>query len=66
MTIIQGLRLYLDFTGSNGHKKKYGSILTDDDFARSDAWVSAYSKVAAGAALVAGFGILAYLKKAGS
>lgn len=65
MAIIQGLRLYLDFTGSGGHKK-HGRISTDNDYAHNDAWASAYSKVAAGAALVAGFGILAYLKKAGS
>lgn len=36
------------------------------DFAPTDAWASAYSAVAAGAALVAGFGVLAYLKRYGN
>lgn len=31
----------------------------------SDAWAAAYSAVAAGAALVAGLGIVAYLKRSG-
>lgn len=33
---------------------------------RADAWAAAYSAVAAGAALAAGLGILAYLKRAGT
>lgn len=37
------------------------------DYAYADsAWSSAYSTVAAGAALVAGLGVLAYLKRSGN
>lgn len=37
------------------------------DYAHADsAWASAYSAAAAGAALVAGLGVLAYLKRAGN
>lgn len=33
------------------------------DFSDRDAWASAYSTVAAGAALVAGLGVMAYLRR---
>ncbi|KAJ8634179.1 hypothetical protein MRB53_027515 [Persea americana] len=60
----KGLRLHLDFSGSDGGKKRGGSGGTN--LAHTDAWASAYSAVAAGAALVAGLGVMAYLKRAGS
>ncbi|KAJ6852639.1 CBS domain-containing protein CBSCBSPB1-like isoform X1 [Iris pallida] len=60
----KGLRLHLEYPNSDsGGKKKSGSDL---DYAHKDAWASAYSTVAAGAALVAGLGVMAYLKRAGS
>ncbi|KAF6148446.1 hypothetical protein GIB67_038801 [Kingdonia uniflora] len=62
----QGLRLHLDYSGtgtrrlqSSGFSGGSGSF----DFVQRDAWATAYSSVAAGAALVAGLGILAYLKR---
>ncbi|KAK6920533.1 PB1 domain [Dillenia turbinata] len=59
----KGLRLHLDYSGKGGHRKGgYG----DMDYAQSEAWASAYSAVAAGAALAAGLGLLAYLKRAGN
>ena len=64
--LLQGLRLHLDFSGTAGRRRKAtagGSV----DYAYADsAWASAYSAVAAGAALVAGFGVLAYLKRSGN
>lgn len=35
------------------------------EFAQGDAWTTAYSTVAAGAALVAGLGMVAFLRRAG-
>ena len=44
---------------------KQGAVAGDLEYARRDAWASAYSTVAAGAALVAGLGVMAYLKRHG-
>lgn len=61
--LLQSLRLHLEYSNSGGgHKKKSGSGL---DYAPKDTWASAYSSVAAGAALVAGLGVMAYLKRSG-
>ncbi|XP_044504235.1 CBS domain-containing protein CBSCBSPB1 [Mangifera indica] len=57
---LKGLKLYLDYSGSYGGGGS-GSL----DYAHSDAWASAFSAVAAGAALVTGLGIMAYIKRAG-
>ncbi|KAF8399980.1 hypothetical protein HHK36_015853 [Tetracentron sinense] len=57
----KGLRLHLDYTGIDGRGKGGGS--QDLDYAHRDAWATAYSAVAAGATLVAGLGVLAYLKR---
>lgn len=62
--ILQGLKLHLDYSGT--HDKRKCSDSGNMDFAPTDAWASAYSAVAAGAALVAGFGVLAYLKRYGN
>ena len=35
------------------------------DFVQGDAWTTAYSTVAAGAALVAGLGMVAFLRRGG-
>lgn len=61
---MQGLRLHLDYSGTR--EKRKGSGSGDMDYAQSDAWASAYSAVAAGAALVAGLGVLAFLKRYGN
>ncbi|OMP04077.1 Phox/Bem1p [Corchorus capsularis] len=60
----KGLRLHLDYSGRQSHRRGSGS--GNLDYAQSDAWAAAYSAVAAGAAVVAGLGLLAYLKKAGN
>lgn len=59
----KGLKLHLDHSGSRGRRRASGS--TSLDYAHADAWSSAYSTVAAGAALVAGLGVLAFLRKSG-
>ncbi|KAL8167099.1 hypothetical protein V2J09_008598 [Rumex salicifolius] len=60
---LKGLRLHLDYSGSRGRSK--GSGEGKLDYAQADAWAAAYSTVAAGAALVAGLGVLAFLKRNG-
>ncbi|GAV74262.1 PB1 domain-containing protein/CBS domain-containing protein [Cephalotus follicularis] len=60
----KGLRLHLDYSGIRDHRRGSGSGTFD--YAQADAWASAYSAVAAGAALVAGLGVLAYLRRAGN
>ncbi|XP_015882145.3 CBS domain-containing protein CBSCBSPB1 [Ziziphus jujuba] len=60
----KGLKLHLDYSGTNDKKK--GDDLGSMDFAQKDAWASAYSAAAAGAALVAGLSVLAYLKRYGN
>ncbi|GJN16895.1 hypothetical protein PR202_gb03921 [Eleusine coracana subsp. coracana] len=59
----KSLRLHLDYAGV-GRRKRGGSGSSDFEYARKDAWASAYSTVAAGAALVAGLGVMAYLRRA--
>ncbi|CDP15008.1 unnamed protein product [Coffea canephora] len=59
----KGLRLHLDYSGRPGHRKGSGSVSMD--YAHEDAWASAYSAVAAGAALVAGLGVLAFFRRSG-
>ncbi|XP_028765088.1 CBS domain-containing protein CBSCBSPB5 isoform X1 [Neltuma alba] len=61
-TGMKGLRLHLDYSGTTGRRRGSGSGSLD--YAKSsDAWASAYSAVAAGAAIVAGLGLLTYLKR---
>ena len=60
---VQGLKLHLDYSGSRRRKHASGSASLD--YAQADAWASAYSAVAASAALVAGLGVLAYLRRSG-
>ncbi|XP_073295612.1 CBS domain-containing protein CBSCBSPB1-like isoform X2 [Primulina huaijiensis] len=57
----KGLKLHLDYSGTPVRRKGGGL-----EYAQADAWASAYSTVAAGAAIVAGLGILAFLKRAGN
>ncbi|CAL9180927.1 unnamed protein product [Musa hybrid cultivar] len=58
---LKSLRLHLDHSGLGRRKKgrESGSL----DYAHKDAWAAAYSTVAAGAAFVAGIGVMAYLKR---
>ncbi|KAH0975300.1 hypothetical protein GBA52_017199 [Prunus armeniaca] len=61
----KGLRLHLDYSGTRGRRRRSAGGSMDYAYADS-AWSSAYSTVAAGAALVAGLGVLAYLKRSGN
>ncbi|KAM0934880.1 putative CBS domain-containing protein CBSCBSPB [Dioscorea sansibarensis] len=59
------LRLHLDYSRS-GHRRRHGGSGSGTlDFVYGDAWAAAYSGMAAGAALVAGLGVMAYLKRSG-
>lgn len=60
----KGLRLHLDY--SRAPRPRKGSSSKSMDYAQADAWASAYSTVAAGAALVAGLGVLAFLRRPGN
>ncbi|CAL9165166.1 unnamed protein product [Musa hybrid cultivar] len=60
----KGLRLHLDYSGTGGGKKGGGSRRMD--LLNMDAWAAAYNMVAAGAAVMAGLGMMAYLKRFGS
>ncbi|EEF51768.1 CBS domain-containing protein CBSCBSPB1 [Ricinus communis] len=60
---FKGLRLHLDYSGVRSRRGGSGS--GDLAYAQKDAWAAAYSAVAAGAALVAGLGVLAYLRRSG-
>ncbi|KAK8560156.1 hypothetical protein V6N13_061252 [Hibiscus sabdariffa] len=62
----KGLRLHLDYSGTKTRQMGSGSGSGSLDYANSDAWSAAYSAVAAGAAVAAGFGLLAYLKRSGN
>ncbi|XP_039133399.1 CBS domain-containing protein CBSCBSPB1 [Dioscorea cayenensis subsp. rotundata] len=59
------LRLHLDYSGSGHRRRRGGSGSGTMDFVYGDAWAAAYSGMAAGAALVAGLGVIAYLKRSG-
>ncbi|CAI0444788.1 unnamed protein product [Linum tenue] len=69
VTGLKGLKLHLDYSGVRGHRRGSERQQTSSgslDYAQGDAWASAYSTVAAGAALVAGLGFFAYLKRSGN
>lgn len=57
----KGLRLHLDYSGTRPLRRDAGT--GGLEYAQREAWASAYSAVAAGAAFVAGMGLLAYLKR---
>lgn len=69
---LKGLRLHLDYSNlDNGktekenkkEKENKSSISADLQLERHDSWGSTYTTFVAGAALVAGFGVMAYLKR---
>ncbi|KAK4436857.1 CBS domain-containing protein CBSCBSPB1 [Sesamum alatum] len=62
----KGLKLHLDYSGTP--RRPRGSTSSSSlDYAQAEsAWASAYSGVAAGAALVAGLGVLAFLRRSGN
>ncbi|KAL0291626.1 UNVERIFIED_CONTAM: CBS domain-containing protein CBSCBSPB1 [Sesamum calycinum] len=62
----KGLKLHLDYSGTP-HRLRGSTSSSSVDYAQADsAWASAYSGVAAGAALVAGLGVLAFLRRSGN
>ncbi|KAL0415664.1 UNVERIFIED_CONTAM: CBS domain-containing protein CBSCBSPB1 [Sesamum latifolium] len=59
----KGLKLHLDYSGTP-RRRRGSTSASSMDYAQADsAWASAYSAVAAGAALVAGLGVLAFLRR---
>ncbi|KAB1217475.1 CBS domain-containing protein CBSCBSPB5 [Morella rubra] len=60
----KGLKLDLDYSGTRGRRRATPS--GDTEYAYADAWASGYRAVAAGAALVAGLGVLAFLRRSGT
>ncbi|XP_024972186.1 CBS domain-containing protein CBSCBSPB1-like [Cynara cardunculus var. scolymus] len=60
----KGIKLHLDYSGIP-KRRKGSSTAGSLEFAQRDAWTTAYSTVAAGAALVAGLGMVAFLRRAG-
>ncbi|XP_058226408.1 CBS domain-containing protein CBSCBSPB5-like isoform X2 [Rhododendron vialii] len=61
----KGLKLHLDYSATR-RRRGSRSKGVDYDYAESEAWASANSAVAAGAALVAALGVLVYLRRAGN
>ncbi|RCV38219.1 hypothetical protein SETIT_8G124400v2 [Setaria italica] len=63
----KGLKLFLDYSGTSGRRKAVASSggAMAVGMSSRDAWAAAYSGVAAGAALVTGIGVMAYLRRSG-
>ncbi|CAI9267312.1 unnamed protein product [Lactuca saligna] len=61
----KGLKLHLDYSGVPKRRKGSSTKGGIMEFTQGDAWTTAYSTVAAGAALVAGLGMVAFLRRAG-
>ncbi|KAM3319328.1 CBS domain-containing protein CBSCBSPB5-like [Capsicum chacoense] len=60
----KGLRLHLDYIGTPHHRR--GSNSESVDYAHPEtAWATAYTAVAAGAALAASLGVFAFLRRSG-
>lgn len=57
--------MHLDYSGTRGRRRGSRSGGVDYDYAESEAWASGHSAVAAGAALVAGLGVLVYMRRLG-
>ncbi|KAG5058543.1 hypothetical protein JHK82_013523 [Glycine max] len=58
---LKGLRLHLDYSGTHGYGTDSSSVSWK--YANSEAWASAYSAIAAGAAVVAALGLLAFVRR---
>ncbi|KAJ0804344.1 putative CBS domain-containing protein CBSCBSPB [Helianthus annuus] len=61
----KGLKLHLDYSGVPKRRKGSSTGSGGLDYGQRDAWTTAYSTVAAGAALVAGLGMVAFLRRGG-
>ncbi|CAM8974927.1 unnamed protein product [Rhodiola kirilowii] len=62
---LKGLKLHLDYPGTHGDHERYYDPASLE-YAQADTSGSAYHLVAAGVAVVAGIGMLAYLKRGGN
>ncbi|KAI3763227.1 hypothetical protein L1987_53680 [Smallanthus sonchifolius] len=62
----KGLKLHLDYSGIPKRRKGSWTAPGGLDYGQRDAWTAAYSTVAAGAALVAGLGMVAFLRRGGN
>ncbi|KAL6552437.1 CBS domain-containing protein cbscbspb1 [Orobanche hederae] len=60
----KGLRLHLDYLGTSHRPRRSSSGILE--YVQTDGSVSAYSAVAAGAAVVAGIGVYTFLKRTGN
>ncbi|XP_019464597.1 PREDICTED: CBS domain-containing protein CBSCBSPB1-like isoform X2 [Lupinus angustifolius] len=58
---LKGLRLHLDYSGTNDRARVYGSRSLD--YVDSEVRTLAYAVVAAGTAIIAGLGLLAFIKR---
>lgn len=66
---LKGLRIHLDYSNVDNAKeikKTLSGVSSDLEFQQKDQRSSAYASVAAGAALLAGLGVMAYLKRSNS
>jgi hypothetical protein len=63
----KSLRLHLDDSreGKGRRRRRASGSAESMEYVETDAWAAAYSGVAAGAALVAGLGFMAFLRKFG-
>ncbi|XP_058731944.1 CBS domain-containing protein CBSCBSPB1-like isoform X2 [Vicia villosa] len=57
---LKGLRLHLDYSGAHGYGAESNLNL---EHANSEAWASAFHTVAAGAAVIAALGLLAFFRR---
>ena len=63
---MQSLRLHLDDSRKGKVRRRRATVSAEAmEYVERDGWGATYSGVAAGAALVAGLGFMAYLKRAG-
>lgn len=64
---MQSLRLHLDdsIEGKGRRRRRAAGSTEAMEYVETDAWAAAYSGIAAGAALVAGLGFMAFLRKFG-
>lgn len=53
--------MHLDYSGTHGYGTDSSSVSWK--YANSEAWASAYSAIAAGAAVVAALGLLAFVRR---
>ncbi|CAJ1937491.1 unnamed protein product [Sphenostylis stenocarpa] len=58
---LKGLRLHLDYTGTRGYGSDSSSVSLK--YGNSESWATAYTTVAAGAAIVAALGLLAFVRR---